>query len=178
MSGDYQLSVVETDLGWIGLLGQAEQLVRISIGHVSSQKAMQAVRRQEELTVGDVELADWCSELADRLARFANGEPDDLSDIELSWPDKLTPFRRRVINAARKIPWGETVTYGELARRSGSAGAARAVGSVMATNRFALIVPCHRVVASGGAIGGFSAPNGIRLKQRLLANEAAVVSST
>ena len=172
MSSDYQLSAVKTDLGWIGLLGQSDQLIRISIGHPSSQKLLAAVRQQEVLTVGDVELADWCPELADRLARFANGEPVDLLDIELSWPQELTPFRRRVVDAARRIPWGETVSYGELARRSGSPGAARAVGSVMATNRFAFIVPCHRVVASGGAIGGFSAPNGIALKQRLLANEA------
>lgn len=175
MSAHYELSAVETDLGWVGLLGQSGRLVRISIGHASSQEMFAAVRRQEELTVGEVELADWCPEVADLLSRFAAGEPVDLSGISLSWPGKLTQFRRRVVAAARKIPWGETVTYGELAQRSGSPGAARAVGSVMATNRFALVVPCHRVVASGGAIGGFSAPNGIELKQRLLANESVVI---
>ena len=62
---------------------------------------------------------------------------------------------------------GHTVTYGELATRSGTPGAARAVGSVMARNRVPVVIPCHRVVAAGG-MGGFSAPNGLQLKQRML----------
>lgn len=174
MSGEYHLAVLETDLGGIGVLGHCGRLNRVTIGHATPQDVLQAVLDQEELTLGDVEIADWCPEVADLLTRFVAGEPVDLSGIELSWPQKLTPFRQRVIKAARRIPWGETVSYGELAQRSGSPRAARAVGSVMATNRFALVVPCHRVVASSGAIGGFSTPRGIDLKKQLLANEATV----
>ncbi len=68
----------------------------------------------------------------------------------------------------RQVGYGETVSYGELAERSGSPRAARAVGTVMATNRIPLILPCHRVLGSAGRIGGFSAPQGIDLKRRML----------
>ena len=77
----------------------------------------------------------------------------------------------RVIAACRRIPWGETRSYGDLATECGSPGAARAVGSVMAKNRYPLIVPCHRVLAAGGDIGGYSAADGLVMKRRLLAAE-------
>jgi methylated-DNA-[protein]-cysteine S-methyltransferase len=77
-----------------------------------------------------------------------------------------------VLQLARKIGYGRTVAYGELAARAGNSRAARAIGAVMASNPLPIIVPCHRVVASGGAIGGFSAPHGIELKKRLLEMEA------
>jgi O-6-methylguanine DNA methyltransferase len=72
---------------------------------------------------------------------------------------------------ARTIPWGATATYGALARMAGTAGAARAVGQALGRNPFALIVPCHRVVAAGGKTGGFSAHGGAAMKLRLLAIE-------
>jgi methylated-DNA-[protein]-cysteine S-methyltransferase len=65
------------------------------------------------------------------------------------------------------------LTYGQLARRVGSPAAARAVGSTMARNRLPLVIPCHRVVGSGGQLRGFSAPGGVAVKQRLLQMEAA-----
>jgi O-6-methylguanine DNA methyltransferase len=80
----------------------------------------------------------------------------------------LGDFRRRVFAACRKIPRGKTATYADLARAAGSPKAARAVGSAMANNPLPLIVPCHRVVRSDGSIGGFSAPQGERLKRRLI----------
>jgi len=68
------------------------------------------------------------------------------------------------------------LTYGQLATRAGSPRSARAVGNVMASNRVPLIIPCHRVVAAGGALGGFSAPHGTRLKRRLLKLEGATIA--
>ena len=94
----------------------------------------------------------------------------DFSDVPLAL-DHLTPFGRRVVAACRRIPWGQTRSYGELAAECGSPGAARAVGSVMAKNRYPLIVPCHRVLAAGGELGGYSAPDGLKMKRRLLAME-------
>ena len=91
-------------------------------------------------------------------------------EIDLGW---TTEFQRRVIRRCRRIPYGKTATYGQIASAAGSPGAARAVGSCMAANRFPLIVPCHRVVRSGGGIGAFSAPGGTRTKRRLLAMESA-----
>lgn len=81
---------------------------------------------------------------------------------------RITEFRRRVLEACRNIPRGRTVTYADLARAAGSPHAVRAVGSAMAKNPLPLIVPCHRVVRSDGTLGGFSCPQGVRLKRRLL----------
>lgn len=86
--------------------------------------------------------------------------------------DPLSPFARRVLEATAAIPYGEVVTYGELARSAGRPGAARAVGSALGSNPVPILVPCHRVVAAGGELGGFSAgEEGPRLKRRLLAAE-------
>ena len=82
-------------------------------------------------------------------------------------------FHRRVYEAARRIAAGQTRTYGELADALGEPGAARAVGQALGANPFAIIVPCHRVLAAGGAGGGFSAPGGVNTKLRLLEIERA-----
>ena len=71
----------------------------------------------------------------------------------------------------RSVGWGETMTYGELAQRAGSPGAARAVGQALSQNPIAVIIPCHRVLASDGGLGGFSAHGGVRAKGHLLALE-------
>jgi methylated-DNA-[protein]-cysteine S-methyltransferase len=81
----------------------------------------------------------------------------------------LTPFQLRVLAACREIPYGEVRTYGWLAARVGSPRAARAVGQVMAANPVPLVIPCHRVVAAGGKLGGFG--GGLPLKAWLLAHE-------
>jgi methylated-DNA-[protein]-cysteine S-methyltransferase len=98
------------------------------------------------------------------------GEPGDLSSIPLDM-DLVPAFHRRVYEAARSIPRGATMTYGALAAQAGAAGSARAVGQALARNPFAIIVPCHRVVAVSGRIGGFSANGGTTTKLRLLAIE-------
>ena len=98
--------------------------------------------------------------LAGRRRRFT--VPVDLSGVPA--------FQRRVLQALRRVPYGRTITYGQLAARAGRPRAARAVGQAMAHNPVPLIVPCHRVVASGGGLGGFG--GGLALKRRLLALEA------
>jgi methylated-DNA-[protein]-cysteine S-methyltransferase len=109
----------------------------------------------------------------DSIIALLRGEPGDLSSVLLDM-DLVPRFHRRVYEAARSIPRGVTMTYGALAARIGAAGSARAVGQALARNPFAIIVPCHRVVAVGGRIGGFSANGGIATKSRLLAIEGRV----
>jgi O-6-methylguanine DNA methyltransferase len=106
----------------------------------------------------------------DAIAGLLGGRQSDLSSILLDM-DRVPPFHRRVYEAARAIPFGAATTYGALAKRAGAAGAARAVGQALARNPFAIIVPCHRVVAAGGKTGGFSANGGASTKLRLLAIE-------
>ena len=113
----------------------------------------------------------WVLEVARRLAAHLAGHPDPLLDVPLDL-SACPPFHARVYAELRRVLPGQTVSYGELARRVGSAGAARAVGQAVARNPWLLVVPCHRVLAAGGALGGFSAPGGVATKRQLLAIEA------
>jgi O-6-methylguanine DNA methyltransferase len=88
--------------------------------------------------------------------------------------EEVTPFRRRVYEAARRLGWGQTCSYGELAAELGGKGSARAVGGALGHNPIPLIVPCHRVLDSRGQLGGFTAPGGVKTKARLLALEGRV----
>jgi methylated-DNA-[protein]-cysteine S-methyltransferase len=108
---------------------------------------------------------------AGEMARWLGGEPAAVAGVPVAL-DGVPPFAAKVYAELRKVPPGATLTYGDLAARAGSPGAARAVGRAMATNPLAPFVPCHRVVGAGGALTGFSAPGGTDLKARLLAREA------
>jgi methylated-DNA-[protein]-cysteine S-methyltransferase len=106
------------------------------------------------------------------IERLLRGGRDTLATISLDL-SRCSPFHRRVYEIARTIPAGETWTYGALAARAGSPGAARAVGQAMARNPFPLVVPCHRVTGAQGWAGGFSAHGGVSTKFRLLRIEGA-----
>ena len=88
----------------------------------------------------------------------------------------IEPFESGVYAAARAIPWGQTVSYGELARQTSSPGAARAVGQALSRNPVPIIIPCHRILAKGNRIGGFSAHGGTFAKERLLALEGVRIA--
>lgn len=111
-------------------------------------------------------------DVLDRMVRLLEGEPEDLSDVEVV-VDHPSDFARRVHEVVRAIPPGETLTYGEVAARVGEPGGAQAVGRVMGSNPVPIVVPCHRVVGAGGAPVGFSAPGGVATKQRILRIEGA-----
>ena len=107
-------------------------------------------------------------DLVRRIRAFLVGGVDDFADVELElgW---ATPFQRALATTLRRVPRGEIVSYGELAALAGRPGAARASGAFCASNRFAFLVPCHRVVAANG-IGGYGEA-GVEIKRRLLALE-------
>lgn len=161
-------SLFEAPIGWIGLCGSSAGVSRTLIGYASPGALVQRI---EELDDAPQE-EDWQPELRERLVRYLSGSPDDFSDVRVAarW---TTPFQQQVVAQLRRVPYGETVSYRELAERAGRPKAARAVGQVMATNPVPLLVPCHRVLASGGRMGGFSAPTGLELKLKLLEMEAA-----
>ncbi|MQA88534.1 MAG: methylated-DNA--[protein]-cysteine S-methyltransferase [Streptosporangiales bacterium] len=108
----------------------------------------------------------------DGVVALLQGEASDLSAVALDM-ERVPPFHRRVYEVARTIPPGATLSYGEVARRLGDPGLARAVGQALGRNPFAIIVPCHRVLAAGGKVGGFSANGGTGTKLRLLSIEGA-----
>jgi len=106
------------------------------------------------------------------IRRLLEGEREDLSSVTIDLTAS-SEFERQVYAAAIAIPAGETLTYGELARRIGMPDAARAVGHALGRNPLPIIVPCHRILASAGGSGGFSAPGGAATKLRMLEIEGA-----
>jgi methylated-DNA-[protein]-cysteine S-methyltransferase len=110
------------------------------------------------------------AEVIERLCKHLKGDIQDFRDIPIDL-EGAAPFARQVYEAARRIPPGQTTTYGELAKAVGHRGAARAVGHALARNPIALIIPCHRVLAAGSKPGGFSAHGGLATKARMLAIE-------
>jgi methylated-DNA-[protein]-cysteine S-methyltransferase len=167
--------VFETDWGWCGTRGEGRRIGRLILPVPSSDLVHKALdpTLSEELA-GAEELAEIVGQVRDyfagRLRRF---------DIEPAF-GPLTPWRKVVYRELRKIGYGETITYGGLARRAGKPGGAQAVGQAMQTNPVPLIVPCRRVLAAHG-LGGYSGLDGrprLELKARLLALEAGRLSAS
>ena len=113
---------------------------------------------------------DGHSPLAADLRRYLSGGHVDFKGYDVDW-SAYTPFERSVLEATRRIPYGETRTYGQIAAAIGRPDAARAVGQALGKNRTCILIPCHRVVAANGGLGGFS--GGLHWKRELLALEGA-----
>ena len=117
-------------------------------------------------------------EIIERVRNHLRGQLQDFGDVAIDL-DGAGQFERQVYEAARRIPAGQTMTYGELAKALGLPGAARAVGRALGRNPVPLIIPCHRILAAGGRPGGFSAPGGRATKARMLATEGvSIVAAT
>ncbi|HEX2956056.1 MAG TPA: MGMT family protein [Chitinispirillaceae bacterium] len=128
---------------------------------------------ENEFKVGTTDLQEPVRFIGQRIVNFLDGQYDDFSDLKLDFSG-MSIFKIRVLEAARTIPCGRTVTYSELAAMSGYPNAVRAAASVMRNNRFPLIIPCHRVVRKNGSPGGYCGQLGgpmFELKQQLLQME-------
>ncbi|MFO7904557.1 MAG: methylated-DNA--[protein]-cysteine S-methyltransferase [Pirellulaceae bacterium] len=158
-----------SELGWMAVLWRGAAVARLTFGHRSASAAWQSLELQ---SAGSEPLTGQMAELVARLRRFARGRPEDFREVPLEWGGR-SEFQRAVWRQCRQIPFGQVLTYAKLAKRLGSPRSARAVGNAMAANPIPLIVPCHRIVASGGTLGGFSAPGGLDMKRRLLELETS-----
>jgi len=162
--------VFETQAGFCGLAWNAAGVTRFQLPAASAEVTEQLLLRRLSGAIH----ADPTPEIARLIAsvkRYFAGEQIDFQHVALDLGDQ-TPDFLSVYTAARKLGWGETTTYGALAISLGFGPEfARDVGSAMARNPVALIIPCHRVLAAGQKIGGFSAPGGIATKQRMLEME-------
>ena len=114
--------------------------------------------------------------LMDQIEDYAEGDAVEFSDVPLDLGG-VPAFHRKAYAALRSCGWGQTTSYGALARALGDATLARAVGQAMGANPMPLIIPCHRVLASTGKAGGFSAPGGAQAKLRMLALEGVSVGA-
>jgi len=155
--------VAKTDLGWVLIGFVDERIERLAFGYSSRKKLLDNL--YEWFTAREEAIAPY--DLMKRIQAYAAGRRDLFADVKICTAD-ATDFRRKVARQCRKIPYGKTMSYGELAARAGSPRAARAVGSCMSTNRVPLIVPCHRVVGHDGRLVAFSSPGGCKMKQRLI----------
>lgn len=164
-----------TAVGPMGIAWRTDRIAAVQLPESSAAATLARLRGRLPAESAPSTLAGappWLRRAVAALQRHLDGTPQDLASVPLAL-DGLADFRRRVYEAARAIPPGRTVSYADLARRVGSPAAFRAVGSAMRTNPFPLFVPCHRVVASGGRPGGFTAYGGLATKERLLAIEGA-----
>jgi methylated-DNA-[protein]-cysteine S-methyltransferase len=166
MTGKLRYTVANMDIGWVGVLASSSGLLRVTLP--------QGTAREAERLLGDrVREAVWddgfFGNLLGRLKRYFSGQRVTFADgLDLS---AATAFQRQVWQLTRLIPYGETRSYGWVAGQLGKAGAGRAVGQALGRNPLPVIVPCHRVVAKDGGLGGYS--GGVGMKQHLLYLEAS-----
>ncbi len=155
---------VSTPRLMIVTLGRQGELLRTWVGTPQHLKKRRPWEQQGWRLLG---YCNWHPQLHDQLSKYLQGKPVRFVPIKLMC-NRWTPFRRRVIEACRRIPHGQTLTYGQLAQQVGNPGAARAVGAVMRWNPWPVVVPCHRVLGAQGQLVGYSSPQGITIKRLLL----------
>lgn len=163
--------VFETGIGPIGLAWSVAGILRLQLPTGNGE----ATRRRLLAELPGAVVADPPPAIASvvgRLKHYSAGAPSDFADIALDLTG-IDSFRLDVYRAARALGFGETVAYGKLAARAGHPGTARETGQALGRNPVPIIIPCHRVLAAGGRIGGFSAPGGAETKARLLKMEGA-----
>jgi methylated-DNA-[protein]-cysteine S-methyltransferase len=168
-NGSTHYCVFDTALGPVGLVWSGRGVMRLQL----PEGDRRATERRLCASASGVAEAEPDTDIAGVVAslqRYMAGERIDFSRVKLDLTG-IGAFHRSIYASTRAVGWGETTTYGALAKQAGSPEAARAVGQAMGRNPVPIIVPCHRVLASGGKIGGFSAFGGAVAKARLLAME-------
>lgn len=159
--------VFETAGGFCGIAWNDIGITRFQLPTHSPESTERLLLRR----IPDAERGTPTPEIAEAIAaakRYFAGEEVDFSRFTLDLGEQ-GDFFRQIYDAARQVGWGHTTTYGTLAKQLGAGPeAARDVGEAMAKNPVALIIPCHRVLAAGGKVGGFSAPGGSAAKVRML----------
>lgn len=158
-------AVFETAAGWVGILGSANGLRRATLPQRSERAAYDLIGDSLKNAAAAPQRFGG---LIDRCRAYFSGQPADFPD-ELDL-DGSTVFQRKVWQAARQIPYGQTRGYAWVADRAGNPKAARAAGQALARNPLPVIIPCHRVLAGDGQLGGFS--GGLAMKRLLLKLEA------
>lgn len=166
--------IFETAHGYCGIAWNDVGIARFQLPTQSRDRTERALQRR----VPGAELGTPTPQVAEivvAVKRYFEGEETDFSGVTLDLGGQ-EPFFKQIYAAAREVGWGRTTTYGALAKKLGAGPeAARDVGQAMARNPVALIIPCHRVLAAGGKVGGFSAPGGAAAKVRMLNLEGVQV---
>jgi methylated-DNA-[protein]-cysteine S-methyltransferase len=171
-----RLASFDTAIGRCGIVWSGRGIVAVLLPQSSESQTLARIRQRygdiaEAEPTGDVRAA------IDGMIALLAGAPIDFADATLDL-DGVPKFHRDVYAIARRIPPGQTLTYGDIARRLGGVELAREVGQALGRNPCPVIVPCHRVLAAGDRPGGFSAHGGVVTKLKLLQIEGAMVNYT
>lgn len=164
---DLHCALFDTSLGRCGVTWSPRGLVRVQLPGADAAATRRLVHES-----GAVEAKPpaWVAQAIQQMVEHLSGQAQDFSGLPLDL-NGISSFAQRVYAAARRTKAGQTITYGELATLAGAPGGGRAVGRALGTNPLALVVPCHRVIATSRRIGGFSAHGGAATKLKLLALE-------
>ena len=157
-----QFAIVKTSHGSFGYVADKEKLVATFLPEPEGEQRKRIASQWPSARESKTLLPAFRKQVVNYYA--GKGTGFDVT-IDLS---PQPPFRRKVLEACRKVEHGTTTNYAELARRAGSAKAVRAAGGAMANNPLPLVIPCHRVLRSDGSLGGFSSPQGLMQKKRML----------
>jgi len=160
-------ALIDTAIGTMGFGWTEAGVARFSLPAADPESTRQRMARDADLATPDPALAE-------RIVAYGEGERIEFDDVPLDLKGE-PDFQRQVYDDILKLKWGETTTYGDIARRLGDLTLSRAVGQALGRNPIPLIVPCHRVLAAGNKRGGFSAPGGVTSKLRMLALEGVTV---
>lgn len=166
----------DTAIGGCAIGWGARGIVAVQLPEADAQ----ATQARLFKTTGPLPLAEPPAAVASAISAvqaMLAGQAQDASEVLLDMQG-VTQFQRQVYALARRIPWGQTRTYGELAAELGNKNLSRAVGQALGLNPFAPLVPCHRILAAGRKPGGFSAYGGAATKMRMLAAEGALLGDT
>ncbi|MBV8745663.1 MAG: methylated-DNA--[protein]-cysteine S-methyltransferase [Xanthobacteraceae bacterium] len=166
-------AVFETAIGVCGIAWTERGVCRVQLPEQDAEATRARLGRRLH-GARETAPADAIRRTIDDVKALLAGRPRDLSEVPLDLQG-VPAFHQRVYAAARRIRAGGTASYGEIATQVGEPGAARAVGQALGRNPVPLIVPCHRVLATGGKFGGFSGFGGVATKMRLLAIEGAIL---
>jgi len=156
--------VFKTNLGWMALVLRSKGIERLIFGY-DTQSALREHLLQILPVTNIKKNVDHT--YVQSLMDYAKGVQVSFKKFQLL-PFATTDFQSQVYKKTLAIPYGKSVSYKELATKAKRPNAARAVGNIMSQNLIPIIIPCHRVIASDGSLGGYTSPKGVKLKQRLL----------
>lgn len=166
-------AVFETALGFMGLSWNEKGVTHLFLAEQRRESVERRLLRATGAGPSGL-MPPWVEDLVAAIKAYAGGSRVDFSAVPVDLAG-VDAFRLAIYAAARKLGFGETTTYGELAKRAGHGGLPRETGAALGANPVPLIIPCHRILAAGGKIGGFSAPGGSASKERMLALEGVHV---
>jgi methylated-DNA-[protein]-cysteine S-methyltransferase len=173
---DFNFTLFDTSLGRCGIAWADRGIVAVQLPQPDETQTRVRLKQRYASAV-EARPPAFVQAAIDRIKALMHGEKVDLTQVDLDLTD-VPDFNRNVYAIARQIPAGQTLTYGDIAKRLGGVELSRDVGRAMGQNPCPVIVPCHRVLAAGGKPGGFSANGGVETKLKMLAIEGAYVNHT